>query len=204
VQSLGVGLVSVVNRDQEHANRVRTMVEWAREGVEQILLIVLGSYAEIDLLDLVRFHYEGQNRVTRVFDEEGPLGISLLDRGCVLTNREKADQDQCLPSSRYDFLGYVLRLSSTVSYRRLVEDALQGRCEIQPAGVQRRANVWVDETARVHPSAQIEAPCAGRSTVDTPLKKGVANAQFTLSGRARISVACGVVLGNEVSIGGQP
>ena len=45
---------------------------------------------------------------------------------------------------------------------------------------------------------------AGRSTVDTPLKKGVANAQFTLSGRARISVACGVVLGNEVSIGGQP
>jgi len=159
VQSLGVGLVSVVNRDPEHANRVRTMVEWAREGVEQILLIVLGSYAEIDLLDLVRFHYEGQNRVTRVFDEEGPLGISLLDRGCVLTNREKADQDQCLPSSRYDFLGYVLRLSSTVSYRRLVEDALQGRCEIQPAGVQRRANVWVDETARVHPSAQIEAPC---------------------------------------------
>jgi hypothetical protein len=45
---------------------------------------------------------------------------------------------------------------------------------------------------------------AGRSTVDTPLKKSVANAQFTLSGRARISVACGVALGNEVSIGGQP
>jgi hypothetical protein len=45
---------------------------------------------------------------------------------------------------------------------------------------------------------------AGRSTVDTPIKKGVASAQFAISGRARISVACGVVLGNEISVSGQP
>ena len=45
---------------------------------------------------------------------------------------------------------------------------------------------------------------AGRSTVDAPIKKGVASAQFELSGPARISVACGVVLGNEVAVGGRP
>jgi len=45
---------------------------------------------------------------------------------------------------------------------------------------------------------------AGRSAVDTPIKKSVASAQFAVSGRARISVACGVVLGNEISVGGQP
>ena len=45
---------------------------------------------------------------------------------------------------------------------------------------------------------------AGRSTVDTPIKKGVATAQFSVSGPARISLACGVVLGNEISIGGRP
>jgi hypothetical protein len=44
---------------------------------------------------------------------------------------------------------------------------------------------------------------AGRSTVDTPIKKGVASTQFSVSGPARISVACGVVLGNEISLGGQ-
>lgn len=44
---------------------------------------------------------------------------------------------------------------------------------------------------------------AGRSTVDTPIKKGVASAQFAVSGRARISVACGVVLGNEISVSGE-
>jgi len=43
---------------------------------------------------------------------------------------------------------------------------------------------------------------AGRSTVDIPIKKGVATTQFSVSGRARISLACGVVLGNEISIGG--
>jgi len=43
---------------------------------------------------------------------------------------------------------------------------------------------------------------AGKSTVDTPIKKEKATAQFTVSGRARISVACGVVVGNEVALGG--
>ena len=159
VQGLGVGLVSVVDRDAQHPNRIHTMAKWAKEGVEQILLIVLGSYAEIDLLDLVRFHYEGQKQVTRVFDQEGPLGISLLDRGCVLTNRQQTSHHRHLPSSRYDFLGYVVRLSSTLSYRRLVEDALQGRCGIQPAGVEAHENVWIDRTAQVDASAQIEPPC---------------------------------------------
>jgi hypothetical protein len=43
----------------------------------------------------------------------------------------------------------------------------------------------------------------GRSTVDTPIKKGVARTQLRLAGPARLSVACGVVLGNEITIGGR-
>lgn len=159
VQGLGIGLVSVVDRTEQQSKKIHTMIEWAREGVERILLIVLGSYAEIDLCDLVRFHYEGQHKVTRVFDQEGPLGISLLDRGCVLGDRERAIHESHAASSRYDFLGYVIRLSSTVSYRRLVEDALQGRCAIRPTGIQTREHVWIDQTAFVDPSVQIEAPC---------------------------------------------
>jgi hypothetical protein len=44
---------------------------------------------------------------------------------------------------------------------------------------------------------------AGKSTVDTPIKKDRAVVQFAVSGPARISVACGVVLGNEISWGGR-
>lgn len=44
---------------------------------------------------------------------------------------------------------------------------------------------------------------AGKSTVETPIKKGIARTQFDLKGAAQISVACGVVLGNELAIAGK-
>ncbi|HET7208022.1 MAG TPA: hypothetical protein VFI95_15705 [Terriglobales bacterium] len=40
----------------------------------------------------------------------------------------------------------------------------------------------------------------GKSTVDAPVKKGVARTQFPISGRATISVASGVVIGNEIRL----
>jgi hypothetical protein len=48
-----------------------------------------------------------------------------------------------------------------------------------------------------------EVDSAGRSTVDTPIKKGIARTEFSVAGPARISVACGVMLGNEVALGGK-
>jgi hypothetical protein len=44
---------------------------------------------------------------------------------------------------------------------------------------------------------------SGISTVDTPIKKGIARTQFSLQGPAQISVACGVVLGNELALSGK-
>lgn len=40
----------------------------------------------------------------------------------------------------------------------------------------------------------------GRTTVDAPIKKGVARVELPLSGRATISVASGVVIGNEIRL----
>ena len=171
VHGLGVGLVSVVDRNPQESHWVQPMVDWAKDGVEQILLIVLGAYAEIDLPDLIRFHSQGRRQVTKVFDQQGPIGISLLDRGC-LVKPDQANQGRNVPSSRYDFLGYVVRLSSTANYRQLIEDALQGRCRIQPTGSQTKPSVWIDETAHVDPSARIEAPCY--IGPGTKIKAGVA------------------------------
>jgi hypothetical protein len=44
---------------------------------------------------------------------------------------------------------------------------------------------------------------SGRSTVDAPLKKGVARTEMAFAGPATISVACGVVLGNDIQLGGK-
>jgi hypothetical protein len=43
----------------------------------------------------------------------------------------------------------------------------------------------------------------GKTTVDTPIKKGVARTQLSVHGRAQISVACGVIEGNEVAVNGK-
>jgi hypothetical protein len=42
----------------------------------------------------------------------------------------------------------------------------------------------------------------GRSTVDAPIKKGVAQTEMAFAGPATISVACGVVVGNDIQMGG--
>lgn len=159
VRDLGVGLVSVVDRDMRMPNRMHTMVDWAKQGVDQILLILVGSYAEIDLTDLVQFHHQGRHRITRVFDPHGPLGINLLDRAEVLKSGGDCAVDNSSHSSRYDFDGYVTRLSSTLAYRKLVRDALEGRCAMQPVGTQASDGAWLDSTAHIDASARIQAPC---------------------------------------------
>ncbi len=40
------------------------LAEFARQGVERLLMIKLKSYAEMDLADLLRFHCESRNPVT--------------------------------------------------------------------------------------------------------------------------------------------
>ncbi len=42
----------------------------------------------------------------------------------------------------------------------------------------------------------------GRSTVDAPIKKGVARTEMAFGGPATIAVACGVVVGNDIQMGG--
>ena len=43
---------------------------------------------------------------------------------------------------------------------------------------------------------------SGKTTIDAPIKKGIAKAEMPVMGNARISVASGVVLGNELNVGG--
>jgi hypothetical protein len=42
----------------------------------------------------------------------------------------------------------------------------------------------------------------GKTTVDVPIKRGVAKVEMTVEGSARITVASGVVTGNELEVSG--
>ena len=46
------------------------------------------------------------------------------------------------------------------------------------------------------------ADSVGKTTVDVPIKRGVAKVEMPVAGRARISVASGVVTGNELEVAG--
>ena len=42
----------------------------------------------------------------------------------------------------------------------------------------------------------------GKTTVDVPIKRGVAKVEMPIEGQAKVAVASGVVTGNELEIGG--
>ena len=45
-----------------------------------------------------------------------------------------------------------------------------------------------------------ESDARGKTTVDVPVKRGVARVEMPIQGRAKITVASGVVTGNELEV----
>jgi hypothetical protein len=100
-----------------------------------------------------------------------------------------------------------------VSARRVVQQVASDPCSLRIKG-QRTAKGIVVETEPVRDCTGNPVPDGtvvtftakdGKemSTVDAPIKQGVARAQMTASGSVVISAASGVVMGNELRLGAQ-
>lgn len=101
-----------------------------------------------------------------------------------------------------------------LSARRAVQQVASDPCNLRITGQRTPAGVLV-QTEPVHDCAGNIVPDGtivtftatetnGKSTVDAPIKQGVARALLTKSDAAVISVASGVVMGNELRMGVQP
>jgi len=101
-----------------------------------------------------------------------------------------------------------------LSARRAVQQVASDPCNLRIKGQRTAAGILV-ETEPVHDCAGNVVPDGtivtftaiegnSRSTVDAPIKKGVARAQLEGSDAASISVASGVAMGNELRIGARP
>jgi len=101
-----------------------------------------------------------------------------------------------------------------LSARRAVQQVASDPCNLRIKGERTASGILV-QTEPVHDCAGNVVPDGtivtftanegdSRSTVDAPIKKGVARAQIEGSGPASISVASGVVMGNELHIGAKP
>jgi hypothetical protein len=101
-----------------------------------------------------------------------------------------------------------------LSTRRVVQQVASDPCNLRIKGQRTSSGILV-ETEPVHDCAGNSVSDGtivtftavdgkGKSTVDAPIKQGVARAQIQASNQAVISVASGVVLGNELRVGAQP
>lgn len=135
---------------------------YASEGVENVLLLRLGAYAEFDLDTLLHFHSDHRQNATVIFDQAGdPLDAALVqaarrtDATFLIRNGLRATR---LPSEPYVMPGYVNRLENVRDLRRLAQDTLLMRCEIRPQGREIKPGVWVGEDTRIHRTARVLAP----------------------------------------------
>jgi len=99
-----------------------------------------------------------------------------------------------------------------LSARRNVQEVASEPCNLRITG-QRTKDSLVVQTEPVHDCAGNPVPdgtivsftatdASGRSTVDAPIKRGIARAEIAASGPVVVSVASGVAMGNELRIGG--
>ena len=137
--------------------------DFAQAGAELVLVIRIGSYAELDYEDAVQFHLDKGSRVTSVCDASGaPLDtfvISASRRNDAAYLFRHELQEMRVPCEEYRFVGYVNPLSEGRDLRVLALDGFAGIANVPPCGREIKPGVWVVDGARVHRTARLLAPC---------------------------------------------
>ena len=117
-----------------------------------------------------------------------------------------------LDSSRKEGAAQFVASSGSASVRRVVQEVAADPCSIRMTA-QRAQNGILVQTEPIRDCSGNPVPDGtivtftsqddkGKSTVDARIKRGIAQAQLPPSDDATISVAAGVVVGNEIKWGG--
>jgi hypothetical protein len=196
----GVQLISVLDRDsgQNHSQSQpweRAVLDYVHSGVEQIILLDLNGYAELNVYELLQFHRESGCPVTNVVDDHGLLGTTVLSASILDQDHDISRRLSALSScsSTFEFSGFVHRLSSAADYRQLVQHALAGMCKARPLATEIQPGVWIGQGARVHSSVRVLGPSF--LGAKTRVKAGSVIAAGTAIER-ECEIDCGTVVEN--------
>jgi hypothetical protein len=142
-----------------HSAITQQLKDFSQAGIEHSFVLSASLYAETDLLDLFYFHREARQAATRGLDREGPLDLWVVH----CARAQQTDLESLLtraqePGASYFIRDYVCRLTHPRDLRRLVSDALCGRCAMRPSGREIKPGIWVDEGSEIHRGARIVAP----------------------------------------------
>ena len=134
----------------------------AQNGAEEILVVRLGAYVELDLDSLLQAHLDNRTHATRAIDDNGSemdvfvvTGSRRNEAAYLFRHRLAETRSRC---GAWKFRGYRNPLETAQHLRCLAVDALLGVNHIAPKGEQVRPGVWVGRGAQIHPRARVLAP----------------------------------------------
>jgi hypothetical protein len=151
-----------VNRDRFWRAAEAAFNDLAQDGAELILIIHLGSYAEIDFEKFVQFHLDHQARVS-----QASCGNRLLEVFCLSGSRRndaaslfRSQLARCrIECPLFEHMGYFNPLDDARDLRQFAIDILSLRTETRPSGTQLRPGIWMNRAARLEKGARLVAPC---------------------------------------------
>ncbi len=147
-----------------------------------------------------------------------PVSFTLAVPGAPDVRRVETSKDGVawtrLDSSRKAGAAQFVAASGAASVRRVVQEVASDPCNIRMRADRARDGAIALETDPIRDCSGNPVPDgtivtftsvdgSGRSTVDARIKRGIAQAELPASAQATISVASGIVIGNEIRWGGK-
>lgn len=133
-----------------------------QNGAEQILIIRIGAFTELDFGDVIKYHSQQSHHVTAVVDSQGvPLDIYVIsgsrrnDAAYLFRHRLRQFRSRY---EKYPFDGYTNRLTSPHDLRHLAVEGLMQRIRLKPEGTEIKPGVWVGRGAQIHRRSRVLSP----------------------------------------------
>ena len=132
-----------------------------QEGAELVLLVRLGTYAEIDFERMIQFHLDQHARVTQACSEARALDVFCIsasrrnDAASLFRSQLTKCRSEC---PLFAHTGYTNSLKNARDLRQFAIDILTLKTETKPAGNEVRPGVWVEKGALIEKGARLVAP----------------------------------------------
>ena len=144
------------------------VAQFVRDGVDTLCLMRIGSYTDLDLTELLRFHLQFRSPVTQAYAASGALNIAMVDASRLRAgngNYRKILGGMMAEQRRFNYCGYVNAVNTLTDYHELAQDGLSGLCGLKPVGKQIQPDIWVAEKAHIDSAARLSGPAfIGRGT----------------------------------------
>jgi carbonic anhydrase/acetyltransferase-like protein (isoleucine patch superfamily) len=138
-----------------------TFVEVAGSGVDLVVLVRLGAYAEVEFEKMAQAHLERRCRVSQALCADQALEIFCVtasrrnDAASLFRSRFQKCRSQC---PAFIHTGYMNPLADARDLRQLGVDILTLKTEARPNGNEVRPGVWIAPGGDIDPSARVIAP----------------------------------------------